>query len=659
MTPSFTDDDLEKRVENANGAVVGTVTAVEGDTARVEPSAGVMDSIRAALGWERAHEDTVLIYADAIGERSDDVIRLEADGPTRAGPTAAVEESDSESDGESAPNTGRDRRPDDLETETGLEADTTTEPEPTGGDGPDPLEESDSESDGESPPEPDGEPVDETRVVEGMDGTGDLEPDSHSESDRESESSAAEADSAEVTDLGDETAETDERDKRGERDRRGEKNEDEPLTATGETPFTEETNEAESLDIEAAMDDAELTDDSAVSGPDDATAGNTADETHTDAAAELDPGVDADSLEQASRTETEGTADEGGERDEAVPNSADERDSTDEVSQGIDTDSLEEVGETGPRDETAPSDTGPDPATEATDPGVDVDSLEETREESDRSSAKTIDPETLDEGRTDAELGLETAARRIGPEIDPGTETVRLASENATDRRASVGDEIEAESEGRTQDGGRERIPGHAASPVAATFATQRTAIEQGQQVIERGMDANRRIARTTLEGQAKIQRQSLEVFRAATTGYVEAIATTMSAAGNRGSAGDRPDDEQSTRRLRDHLERLQELQDRLDEQVDIDHRHERTADLLEEQLEQVDRIQRELSADADRLELEFVGGLDSMYRARLEAAAIASLEELARADAETVAEAADVTEKRAEGWIEQAEVRV
>lgn len=47
------------------------------------------------------------------------------------------------------------------------------------------------------------------------------------------------------------------------------------------------------------------------------------------------------------------------------------------------------------------------------------------------------------------------------------------------------------------------------------------------------------------------------------------------------------------------------------------------------------------------------------MYRERLEAAAITSLEELARADAETVADAADVTEKRAEGWIEQAETRV
>lgn len=43
-------EDVDKPVENANGDVIGTVIAVEDDRAVVEPKAGVMDSIRAALG---------------------------------------------------------------------------------------------------------------------------------------------------------------------------------------------------------------------------------------------------------------------------------------------------------------------------------------------------------------------------------------------------------------------------------------------------------------------------------------------------------------------------------------------------------------------------------------------------------------------------------
>ncbi|MCU4740386.1 helix-hairpin-helix domain-containing protein [Natronoglomus mannanivorans] len=713
MTPPFTDDDLEKRVENANGAVIGTVTAVEGDTARVEPSAGVMDSIRAALGWERAHEDTVVIHEDAVGEVSDEVIRLEADESTRDEPDApGIERSESE------PKNQHDYGvdvggPDDLGAETGLEADSgaardSTAETPLGRPGEsersDPGERG-TEAEWES--EPSGEPVDETRVVEGMDGTGELEPgpgpeselgaepgpeselgaelgpesepeaelgpesepgaelesesepksdpDSSATSDRELESETTEAGTAEAPTSADETAGTDEE---------GERSEDEPLTTPGETASPEEPSETESMDIEAVMDDTDLTEGAAGSPADDAVGGPTADESDPDAADDLTPGIDADSLEEASRTETEGATEDGDER-ETEPNAAAERSPADEVSQGIDVDSLEEAGETESWNETAPAETdtepepdpGPAPASETIDsadelnPGADVESLEDSTEEPDDGSARVIDPETLEEGRTDAELGLETSARRIGPEIDPGTETVRLASEGTARRGADVEGAVTAESE--TTDQERDRIPGHAASPVAATFAAQRTAIEQGQQVVQRGLDTNQRIVQTTLEGQARIQRRSLEVFQTATTSYVETVAATMDAASDRGSSSDRSDAEQTTQQLQDHLDRVRELQDRLDEQVD--RQHERTTALLEKQLDRVDRIQQELSADAGRL--EHVDGLDSMYRERLETASITSLEDLARADAETVADAADVTEKRAESWIEQAEI--
>lgn len=617
MTQSFTDDDLEKRVENANGELIGTVTAVEGDTARVEPSAGVMDSIRAALGWERAHEDTVLVHADAIGERSDDVIRLEADEPTRGEPATAVGESESEPASETDRDRGGDDHSDDLEAETELEADSTTERGSTGDDSPMGRPEEPDGTEPRASPESDGVSVDETRAVEGMDGTGELEPEpdtdpepdsqtefeSESEPNRGPESDTTEGSNADGIDLGDGadwTDETDESDDAGET---------ESPAAAEEPDSLERASEPDSRDVADVMDDAGLVDDTAITDEADAT-----DDPDTDPADELDPGVDIDSIERSVDTDEAGGTE---------PTAAtEERDSADEL-----------------------------------DPGVDVDSLEETREESDRSSAGTVDTETLAEGRTDAELGLETAARRIGPEIDPGPETVGLADEETADRRSGSDVDVEGEvpAEGGEAPRERDRITGHASSPFAAAFTAQRTAIEQGQQVIGQGTVTHQRLARTALEGQARVQRQSLEVFRAATTGYFETIAATARAATDRGSAGDRPGDEQLTGRLRTHLERLQELQDRLDERVDIDHRHERTTDLLEEQLEQVQRLQQELSADR----LELVGGLDSMYRERLEAASITSLEELARADTETVADAADVTEKRAESWIEQAEARV
>ncbi|PCR89977.1 hypothetical protein [Natrinema ejinorense] len=79
MSPTFSPDDIDKAVENANGEAIGPVTEIDGDTARVEPSSGVVDSIRAALGWRRGADDTVRIREDAIASVSDDVIRLESE----------------------------------------------------------------------------------------------------------------------------------------------------------------------------------------------------------------------------------------------------------------------------------------------------------------------------------------------------------------------------------------------------------------------------------------------------------------------------------------------------------------------------------------------------------------------------------------------------
>ena len=79
MHSSLSDDDLGKSVETPDGREIGIVTAVENETAQVEPNPGIFDSIRAALGWERKSAENVWIDSDAVIEITDDVVRLEDD----------------------------------------------------------------------------------------------------------------------------------------------------------------------------------------------------------------------------------------------------------------------------------------------------------------------------------------------------------------------------------------------------------------------------------------------------------------------------------------------------------------------------------------------------------------------------------------------------
>ncbi|WP_247728698.1 hypothetical protein [Halovivax limisalsi] len=79
MCASFSDDDVGKTVVNANGDEVGMVTAVEHDTIRVKPDAGITDSIKAALGWEDTGEDTYPLQEASIDRVTADEIRLAGD----------------------------------------------------------------------------------------------------------------------------------------------------------------------------------------------------------------------------------------------------------------------------------------------------------------------------------------------------------------------------------------------------------------------------------------------------------------------------------------------------------------------------------------------------------------------------------------------------
>lgn len=79
MSPTFTDDDVGKRVENANGEEVGVIAAIDGNTAHVDPDPGITDSIKAALGWESGSEDTLTLDAAAVSQISGNTVRLEGE----------------------------------------------------------------------------------------------------------------------------------------------------------------------------------------------------------------------------------------------------------------------------------------------------------------------------------------------------------------------------------------------------------------------------------------------------------------------------------------------------------------------------------------------------------------------------------------------------
>ncbi|MFC6719210.1 hypothetical protein ACFQGT_02845 [Natrialbaceae archaeon GCM10025810] len=103
MNPTFTEDDVGKTVENADGTDVGTVTEVEGDTARVEAEPGLVDSIKATLGWEADADEQFTLSADSVREIGAERITLESeftDRSERREEPGATPESEAERDPE-------------------------------------------------------------------------------------------------------------------------------------------------------------------------------------------------------------------------------------------------------------------------------------------------------------------------------------------------------------------------------------------------------------------------------------------------------------------------------------------------------------------------------------------------------------------------------
>jgi hypothetical protein len=79
MASTLTDEAEGKTVVDASGEPLGLVTTVEEDVAYVEPNPDLAESIAARLGWGDADEDEYTVHADAVGELTDDEVRLRDD----------------------------------------------------------------------------------------------------------------------------------------------------------------------------------------------------------------------------------------------------------------------------------------------------------------------------------------------------------------------------------------------------------------------------------------------------------------------------------------------------------------------------------------------------------------------------------------------------
>jgi hypothetical protein len=76
-SPRFSDDDVGKPVVRANGHTVGRVVEVRDGTPYVEPDPGILDTVRATLGWgDPGDEEAFPLRSEQIDSVTDDEIRL-------------------------------------------------------------------------------------------------------------------------------------------------------------------------------------------------------------------------------------------------------------------------------------------------------------------------------------------------------------------------------------------------------------------------------------------------------------------------------------------------------------------------------------------------------------------------------------------------------
>ncbi len=245
-------------------------------------------------------------------------------------------------------------------------------------------------------------------------------------------------------------------------------------------------------------------------------------------------------------------------------------------------------------------------------------------------------------------------------------------------------------------------------SPVSVVFDIQRTAIEQTHESFVRGVEVQQELGESVLDfGPAKqANEQGFEAVRSGLDVYFDALATVGPAqealvADLRETVDEQLDTLEGSQveaietleaNLEEGSESVDELVDEfllaLDEQVDalldahadvegqtieavetlvasledlqaeFEGQREEVAAQIEDQVTEIQEQVEDVTAEAvDAVEqsLEAIDGLGPTYAERLHEQGIETLETLADAHADAVAEAANVSEKTAEAWIDAA----
>lgn len=489
MGETFADDDVEKTVENANGEVVGTVETIEGDTAHVEPRGGIVDSIRATLGWGQSHERTVAIRESDVDEISSETIRIETES------VAPLEGTESD---ETGPEPAKDdpgggRGEDSIEAtqrgdpdEANDSTDTTdwageSSGEGESADGPGSTEELDGGVDIEAAAEATdtGESGSEAN-----ESTADVRPETALDPDVDEHSSAEQASRPETelaTDEGGDGSEPDP---------------DTPATRGGATwPEADATSTREDPVDDTALEHptaaGEPSDEERVTAGPDAT--GTAERTRSDTGT---PGVDESAVERDRRSESEPGHDAHASRGAAT------RPESGAISRGnasIDATSLERP---------------PDPAESMADERRAPESIADERRASgaDSSTPATRGAATRPEG--DA----------VSPREDP-VDTASIGYPPAADEERVTAGRVASDPDAGGDGGDRTR----SGSPLAAAFATQQAAVTVSQKLLEQGFAAQQRGARSAVETPLALQRQGLESVQTATRRYFDAVTVTKS----------------------------------------------------------------------------------------------------------------------------------
>lgn len=96
MSPTFTDDEIDKPVKTTRGDRLGVVADVDDETAYVEYDPGVHDSIQASLDWDTGSSDVVSLSAHDVSSITSDAILVAADSSDGASDRDAAEARSSE-----------------------------------------------------------------------------------------------------------------------------------------------------------------------------------------------------------------------------------------------------------------------------------------------------------------------------------------------------------------------------------------------------------------------------------------------------------------------------------------------------------------------------------------------------------------------------------